>query len=140
LGLASERGSGQATTSGRILFCDNALVTDEPAASRPLDYRMSFAAERTYLAYLRTALALLAGGVAVVGAFPHAGHADVRRVMGVVLVVSGLLTAVGARSRWKQLEMVMRRGGPLPRSLVGDVAVVAVVLAGLLGLVFIALV
>jgi putative membrane protein len=115
-------------------------VTDDPDKQLPLDYRMSFAAERTYLAYLRTALALLAAGVAVVGAFPHVGHEDIRRVMGVVLVVSGLVTAVGARSRWKRVEVVMRRGGPLPRSTVDVVAVVAVVIAGLLGLVFIALV
>jgi putative membrane protein len=115
-------------------------VTDDPDVGRQLDYRMSFAAERTYLAYLRTALALLAAGVAVVGAFPQMGHEDLRRVMGMVLVVSGLVTAVGARSRWKRVEVAMRRGGPLPRSAIDSVAVVAVVLAGLLGLVFIVLV
>jgi putative membrane protein len=115
-------------------------VTNDSGSHPPLDYRMSFAAERTYLAYLRTALALLAAGVAVVGAFPHVGHEDLRRVMGVVLVVSGLVTAVGARSRWSRAEAAMRRGGPLPRSAVDSVAVAAVVIAGLLGLVFIALV
>jgi putative membrane protein len=114
-------------------------VTNDPGARRQLDYRMSFAAERTYLAYLRTALALLAAGVAVAGAFPDVGHEGLRRVMGVVLVVSGLATAVGARSRWKRVEVAMRRGGPLPRSAVDVVAVVAVVVVGLLGLVFIAL-
>lgn len=115
-------------------------MTNVPGAGQQLDYRMSFAAERTYLAYLRTSLALLAAGVAVVGAFPQAGHEDLRRVMGVVLVVSGLATAVGARSRWKRAEVAMRRGEPLPRSAIDSVAVVAVVIAGLLGLVFIALV
>lgn len=115
-------------------------MTNDPTAMPQLDYRMSFAAERTYLAYLRTALALLAGGVAVVGALPNVGHDDIRRIMGVVLVVSGLVTALGARSRWKRVEVVMRRGGPLPRSAVDLVAVSAVVVAGLLGLVFIALV
>jgi len=115
-------------------------VTTDPGSPRPLDYRMSFAVERTYLAYLRTSLALLAAGIAVVGAIPHAGHEGIRRVMGVVLVLSGLLTAVGARWRWKRIEAVMRTGGPLPRSVVDVVAVVAVVIAGVLGLVFIALV
>jgi putative membrane protein len=112
-------------------------VTNDPPQ---LDYRMSFAAERTYLSYLRTALALLAGGVAVVGAFPHAGHEDVRRAMGVVLVLAGLVTAVGARLRWQRVDAIMQRGEPLPRSALDAVAVAAVVLAGLLGLVFIALV
>lgn len=115
-------------------------MSNEPGPERRLDYRLSFAAERTYLACLRTALALLAGGVAVVGAFPHAGQEDLRRVMGLVLVVSGLVTAIGARSRWKRVEVVMRHGGPLPRSAIDAVAVAAVVVVGLLSLVFIALV
>jgi putative membrane protein len=115
-------------------------VTQQPDRPRPLDYRMSFASERTYLAYLRTALSLLAAGVAVVGAFPHVGHENIRRVIGVVLIVSGLTIAVGARARWKRIEVVMRTGAPLPRSAIDLVAVVAVVLAGVLGLVFIAIV
>jgi putative membrane protein len=115
-------------------------VTTDPGDRPPLDYRMIFAAERTYLAYLRTALALLAGGVAVVGALPDVGYEGIRRVMGLVLVLAGLLTALGARSRWRRVEAVMRTGGVLPRSAVDLVAVVAVVVAGILGLVLIALV
>ncbi|MDT5236302.1 MAG: putative rane protein, partial [Mycobacterium sp.] len=34
--------------------------------TRELDYRFTLANERTFLAWIRTALALLAGGVAVV--------------------------------------------------------------------------
>lgn len=115
-------------------------MTNDRGTERPLDYRMSFAAERTYLAYLRTSLALLATGVAVVGALPDAGHEGLRRLMGVVLVLAGLVTAAGARLRWRRVESVMHSGGPLPRSAVDLLAVVAVVLAGVLGLVFIALV
>ena len=101
---------------------------------------MSFAAERTYLAYLRTSLALLATGVAVVGALPDAGHEGIRRVMGVVLVLAALVTVIGARSRWRRVEQIMRRGGPLPRSGADLLAVTAIVVAGILSLVFIALV
>jgi uncharacterized membrane protein YidH (DUF202 family) len=43
-----------------------------PDGGRDPDYRMSLAAGRTYLAYLRTGLALTAAGVAVVAALPHA--------------------------------------------------------------------
>jgi uncharacterized membrane protein YidH (DUF202 family) len=59
------------------------------AAQPPLDCRLSFASERTYLAYLRTSLALLATGIAVVGALPYAGHEGIRRWMGVALVIAG---------------------------------------------------
>jgi len=114
-------------------------MTDDSGDKPILDYRMSFAAERTYLAYLRTSLALLATGIAVVGALPDAGHEGVRRWMGAALVLSGLVTAVRARSRWRQLEAVMQAGGQLPRSSIDVFAVSAVVVAGILGLVFIAL-
>jgi putative membrane protein len=114
---------------------DDSDGQDQP----PLDYRLSFASERTYLAYLRTALALLATGIAVVGALPHAGHEGIRRWMGVALVMAGLVTAVGARYRWRRLEAVMRSGGSLPRSTFDLLAVGAIVVGGVLGLVFIAL-
>ena len=114
-------------------------MTDDPGRQPLLDYRMSFASERTYLAYLRTSLALLATGIAVVGALPDAGHEAIRRWMGAALVIAGLSTALGARSRWRRLEAVMRSGGALPRSAVDLLAVGAVVVTGILGLVFIAL-
>jgi putative membrane protein len=137
---ADEVGASRARepTARTAASVENVRVTDSDH-ERPLDYRMIFAAERTYLAYLRTSLALLAAGIAVVGALPHAGHEDVRRVMGAALVFAGLVTVVGARNRWKRVEAVMRTGGTLPRSAVDLVAVVAVIGAGLLGLVYIAL-
>lgn len=78
------------------------------------DYRMSLAAERTYLAYLRTGLALMAAGVGVAGALPSAGGKPLRRVIGVVLVVAGGCLLVTARRRWAAVDRAMRRGEPLP--------------------------
>ena len=90
------------------------------------DYRMSLAAERTFLAYVRTALALLAVGVAVVGALPDAGHLEVRRLLGAMLVFLGLFVAVEARRRFRSVDRAMRRGDPLPRTpLVNAVVLVA---------------
>jgi len=107
---------------------------DEP------DYRMSLAAERTYLAYVRTALALLAAGVAVVGALPDVGHQDLRRVMGAVLVLAGLLVALSARRRWRAVDAAMRRGEPLPRGRTPGLVSAAVVVTALLALTLIVLV
>jgi putative membrane protein len=98
---------------------------------------MSLAAERTYLAYVRTALALLAAGVAVVGALPDAGHLALRRTIGVVLVLAGLLLAAGARGRWRQVDVAIRLGQPLPRSRLGLPIAVATVLAAVLSLVLV---
>lgn len=82
---------------------------------------MSLAAERTYLAYLRTALALVAAGVAVTGALPNAGAPTFRRVLGVILVLTGATVAVEARRRLDRVQRAMRRGEPLPRTRVANV-------------------
>jgi putative membrane protein len=120
---------------------DNAPVHDSPpGADREPDYRMSLAAERTYLAYIRTALALLAGGVAVVGALPDVGYSMLRRVMGIVLVGAGLLVASTARQRWREVDAAIRRGAPLPRAHASVLIAVAVIVAGALALAFVALV
>lgn len=81
---------------------------------REPDYRMSLAAERTYLAYVRTGLALTAAGVAVAGALPHAGAETLRRVLGIVLVVIGGAMFALARPRWAAVTRAMQRGEPLP--------------------------
>jgi putative membrane protein len=77
---------------------------------------MSLAAERTYLAYLRTGLAMTAAGVGVAGAFPHAGAQGLRRAIGLVLVLVGAAILFLARWRWIAVEQAMRRGEPLPSS------------------------
>ena len=101
------------------------------------DYRTSLAAERTYLAYVRTALALLAAGVAVAGALPDAGHEDLRRVMAVVLVLAGLLLAATARPRWRAVDAAIQRGAPLPHGKTPLAVSAAVVVVAVLALVLV---
>jgi putative membrane protein len=90
-------------------------TVDIPEDHEP-DYRMSLAAERTYLAYLRTGLSLLAAGVAVVGALPDAGATVLRRVLGLGLVVVGGTVLALARPRWRAIDTAMRRKEPMPAS------------------------
>ncbi|GAA4672869.1 YidH family protein [Nocardioides nanhaiensis] len=77
------------------------------------DYRFSLANERTYLAWIRTALALIAGGVAaeVVGL---GDQEALGRVLAVVLVVLGVACAVFSGVRWARAERAMRLSQPLP--------------------------
>jgi putative membrane protein len=113
-------------------------AADEDTGREP-DYRMSLAAERTYLAYLRTGLAFTAAGVAVAGALPGAGVVGVRRGLGVALVVLGALLFVFARVRLDAVTRAMRNGEPLPAVRFGmavTIALVAVaVVAGVIVLV-----
>lgn len=113
------------------------MTHQDGPAGPGVDYRMSLAAERTYLAYVRTSLALLAAGVAVVGALPDAGHEGLRRGIGVLLVLVGVVVAGSARLRWRQVETAMRRGEPLPRSRVTHVVTTGVVVAAGLALVLV---
>jgi putative membrane protein len=80
------------------------------------DYRFSLANERTFLAWIRTALALLAGGIAVVQLAPDLGPRPVRVVIGVVLIVISGVLAAAAHHRWAEAERAMRTGTALPPS------------------------
>lgn len=99
------------------------------------DYRMSLAAERTYLAYIRTALALTAAGLAVIGALPDAGAVALRRVIGVLLVLLAIGLASTARLRWQEVDRAMRNGDPLPRSRTAVPLSAGITLTTVLGLV-----
>lgn len=101
------------------------------------DYRTALAAERTYLAYIRTALTLLAAGVAVVGVFPDAGHIELRRTAGVILVATGILVGATSRRRWKVIERAIIDGLPIPASKIDIATVVGLVAAAIIALILV---
>ncbi|MDG9704914.1 YidH family protein [Streptomyces sp. DH37] len=79
------------------------------------DYRFSLANERTFLAWIRTSLALVAGGIAV-DQFLTGMRAGARTAIAVVLLAGGALCAVRAVNHWLRTERAMRRGEDLPLS------------------------
>lgn len=82
---------------------------------RDPDPRFTFANERTFLAWIRTSLALLAAGVAL-DAFDLAYPGWLQRSMAVLLIVLGLACALASWTRWARAERAMRRREPLPGS------------------------
>ncbi len=104
------------------------------------DYRFSLANERTFLAWIRTALALLAGAVALKQLVPSFAITGLRTGLSVVLAGLGLAISVNAYRHWAGVESAMRRQETLPTSMlmpwvsgllaVAAVAVVVVVLTG----------
>ena len=80
------------------------------------DERFTLASERTFLAWMRTSLGLLAGGVAVVGFVPDFSTGWVRTGLGLVLLVVGSLTAVEGLRRWLQVRRALETGAPMPES------------------------
>ncbi|HXL59071.1 MAG TPA: DUF202 domain-containing protein [Mycobacterium sp.] len=79
------------------------------------DYRFTLANERTFLAWERTALGLLAAAVAVVQLVPELSIAGARHVLGAVLALLAILTAGMGILRWEQVDRAIRRDLPLPR-------------------------
>jgi putative membrane protein len=77
------------------------------------DPRFSLANERTFLAWVRTSLALLAGGVAL-DAVKLDGPRGLQSALAISLVTLGLVGAAVAWVRWAVTERAMRLGQPLP--------------------------
>lgn len=84
---------------------------------RDPDYRFSLANERTFLAWIRTSLALLAAGVAAVQLLPSFGLPGGRLAVGLVLIVLSLVLAATSYTRWERAERAMRLERSLPGSL-----------------------
>lgn len=100
------------------------------------DYRFSLANERTFLAWIRTSLALVAGGLVATQLLPELQVAFGRELIGASLVGLGTLLAGASFRRWVRNEEAMREDRPIPPSRLpavlavgsGVVAVVALAL------------
>ncbi len=93
--------------------------------------RFSLANERTFLAWTRTALALIAGGVAL-EALALDMYAPLRLAASLVLIITGILLPVVAWAEWGLVERAMRLGRPLPHPPTGIILGLSVVASGVL--------
>lgn len=102
------------------------------------DARFTFANERTFLAWTRTALAFVVAGLAIVQLLPpFPGVPWGRHVLGVPLIALGAVIAVVGYVQWAGNQRALRRGTPMPRSVLPRILSVvitamAIVAAGLL--------
>lgn len=82
------------------------------------DPRFTLANERTFLAWIRTSLALLAGGIAVEAFTADVFPDQIRTLLAVVLLLLGVLLSSGAAVRWVRVERSLRHQTPLPLPLI----------------------
>ena len=78
------------------------------------DPRFTLANERTFLAWIRTGMALIAGGIAIEGFLAQTLVTPIRTVLVILLLVLGMAISLGAGLRWLRVERAMRERAPLP--------------------------
>jgi putative membrane protein len=107
-----------------------ARPSDPRAVGRDPDPRFTLANERTYLAWNRTALALIGGGLAA-GQLLDFDSRATRLIVALPPIVLGLALALMSYRRWEANERALRLDEPLPtgapRLLAIGVAVVGVI-------------
>ncbi len=119
------------------MISDWLRAADPRLDGEDIDPRFSYANERTFLAWNRTALALIGVGLAVANLLPPFDFAWGRRMIALPLIALGGLVSVVSLLEWIGNERAMRRGQRLPGSrlplliavVVAAVAVLAVAIS-----------
>ncbi len=106
--------------------------TERPDGSEP-DARFTMANERTFLAWSRTALALVVGGLAVAQLLPpFAGVPWGRSAIATPLILLGAVMSVLSYTEWKANQHALRHGAPLPRSRLPKILAITITVIALL--------
>ena len=88
------------------------------------DPRFTLANERTFLAWIRTSLALLAGGIAVEVFTGGVFVPEIRKTIAIILLVLAMAIGGGSFFRWLNVERAMRHKTPLPLPLIAPILAV----------------
>src|SRR6202034_3040479 len=111
------RGPRRMSWSSRLAALLPPAVDRDAGGTEP-DPRFTFANERTFLAWSRTALALVVAGLAIVQLLPpFPGVPAGRHLLGVPLIALGAVLAIAAYVEWVRNQRALRRGEPLPLSI-----------------------
>ncbi|RVW00601.1 YidH family protein [Rhodococcus xishaensis] len=95
------------------------------------DPRFSLANERTFLAWIRTGLGLIAGAVGLEAFGGEVASPGIQTALVVGLLVGAVLLVVSAFVRWMGVEAAMRKGGSLPVPAIAALVVFIIAAAGI---------
>src|SRR6202453_3297044 len=111
------RGPRRMSWSSRLAALLPTTVERDAGGTEP-DPRFTFANERTFLAWSRTALALVVAELGIVQLLPpFPGVPAGRHLLGVPLIALGAVLAVAAYTEWVRNQRALRRGEPMPTSI-----------------------
>ncbi len=108
----------------------------DPEGREP-DLQLSFANERTFLAWERTALGLITAGLAITQLLPSFDFPGGRRLLGLPLIALGVVIAAVSYWEWHHNQEAMRHDRPLPRSWLPLVVAIVVAVVAILGFVLV---
>src|SRR5215813_4724340 len=112
--------------SGLLATLRPRAVAKDEDGTEP-DPRFTFANERTFLAWSRTALALVVAGLGIVQLLPPFPGVPVgRHLIGLPLIALGAVLAVAAYVEWVRNQHALRRGEPMPASVMPWILAVTV--------------
>ncbi len=117
----SERKNAQRGWFTRTVFPDG----EEP------DARFTLANERTFLAWTRTSLAFLAGGIALEALAVPGIRPGLRTTAAAVVILMSMAISLGALVRWVRIERAMRRSAPLPAPAIAPLLGAGILIAAL---------
>jgi putative membrane protein len=109
-----------------------------PSTEVEPDYRFTLANERTFLAWIRTSLGFLAGGVAVRQLIEPFHIRGGRTALALLAIAASAVLAAGGFLRWRTIQRAMRRGEPLPPARLVPILAVGVVVTALVAFFFVA--
>ncbi|WP_306767825.1 YidH family protein [Martelella alba] len=118
---------------GMMFFKDKAWQRE----GKNPDYRFSLANERTFLAWVRTALAFLAGSLAIDQWATAFATPLIRSLLAILLAICGAVLALVALRRWEENEKAMRKDEALPYTRLLQTISLMVVLIALALVIFI---
>src|ERR1700735_2487585 len=102
--------------SSRLAALLPGSVERDAAGTEP-DPRFTFANERTFLAWSRTALALVVARLALLPVLPPCPPVSAGpHLICIPLIALGAVLAVAAYAEWVRIQHALRRREPMPRS------------------------
>ncbi len=111
---------------------------DDRSGGTEPDYRFTLANERTFLAWVRTSLGLLAASVAVRQLVEPFGVEGGRTALALLGIAGSVVLIVGAYLRWVNVQQAVRRGEPLPPARLVPVVAAAIVVIAIVAFVMVA--